>query len=302
MPLRTLQHAMRGTRPATTAERANLRAVAIEPEGVAQLGWIGTVVRCDQESGDGVGDDQVTPGVDGIQLKKLAIATPTARRTARRRRHRLRGTLARGDRSFALNGVWRATASRSAASLCPRTGSDGRLGFACIVNLGIGGRLRSARQSPTFSRGQHRRRIAHRRRGAPRAETATKARFRPMARNRLARPGGRARAAAVQLGPGGRARLRARAPRWPRARSPSTLRAAHRPIFHLHGEERAVEDGEAAHATVRICCAYLSSGRRTRTRMEIKFRAPHVRSCVCAIDSTPRRDIAPVATPAWRGG
>ena len=28
--------------------------------GVVQLGWIGTVVRCDQESGDGVGDDGVT--------------------------------------------------------------------------------------------------------------------------------------------------------------------------------------------------------------------------------------------------
>ena len=48
-----------GERP-VPAERARMFfEVTIERcVGVVQLGWIGTVVRCDQESGDGAGDDR----------------------------------------------------------------------------------------------------------------------------------------------------------------------------------------------------------------------------------------------------
>jgi hypothetical protein len=42
--------------------------------GVVQLGWIGTVVRCDQESGDGVGDDGVTAVWKSISELDYAIA------------------------------------------------------------------------------------------------------------------------------------------------------------------------------------------------------------------------------------
>ena len=77
--------------------------------GGVQLGWIGTVVRCDQESGDGVGDDGVSWGVDGIRLKKWA-GGDTPYRTARKWRDGdvigCAADMARGDLSFALNGVW----------------------------------------------------------------------------------------------------------------------------------------------------------------------------------------------------
>ena len=112
--------------------------------GVVQLGWIGTVVRCDQESGDGVGDDQVSWGVDGIRLKKWA-GGDTPYRTARKWRDGdvigCAADLARGDLSFALNGVWSGpdgVAFRGVAmpenGLAPAV--TGGYGFACVVNLG----------------------------------------------------------------------------------------------------------------------------------------------------------------------
>ena len=112
--------------------------------GVVQLGWIGTVVRCDAESGDGVGDDQVSWGVDGIRLKKWA-GGDTPYRTARKWRDGdvigCAADLARGDLSFALNGVWSGpdgVAFRGVAmpenGLAPAV--TGGYGFACAVNLG----------------------------------------------------------------------------------------------------------------------------------------------------------------------
>ena len=112
--------------------------------GVVQLGWIGTVVRCDQESGDGVGDDQVSWGVDGIRLKKWA-GGDTPYRTARKWRDGdvigCAADLARGDLSFALNGVWSGPDGVAFRGITmPENGLapavTGGYGFACIVNLG----------------------------------------------------------------------------------------------------------------------------------------------------------------------
>ena len=112
--------------------------------GVVQLGWIGSVVRCDQESGDGVGDDQVSWGVDGIRLKKWA-GGDTPYRTARKWRDGdvigCAADLARGDLSFALNGVWSGPDGVAFRGITmPENGLapavTGGYGFACVVNLG----------------------------------------------------------------------------------------------------------------------------------------------------------------------
>ena len=102
--------------------------------GVVQLGWIGTVVRCDQESGDGVGDDQVSWGVDGIRLKKWA-GGDTPYRTARKWRDGdVIGCAADLRAAPLLRAEWSLERARRRrvprhhdARERPRAGGDGRL-------------------------------------------------------------------------------------------------------------------------------------------------------------------------------
>lgn len=112
--------------------------------GVVQLGWIGTISRGNTESGDGVGDDRVSWGVDGIRLKKWSGGDATYSTTRKWRDGDVVGCcadLTSGDLSFALNGHWGGPDVRAFRSVdVPEQGLapavTGGYGFACGVNLG----------------------------------------------------------------------------------------------------------------------------------------------------------------------
>jgi len=111
--------------------------------GVVQLGWLGAVHETDVESGDGVGDDKLSWGVDGIRAKKWHDGDrPYA--TAKWKDGDVvtaAADLATGDLRFAVNGDWAAADATAFPNIAvPSDGLvpalTGGYGFVCTINLG----------------------------------------------------------------------------------------------------------------------------------------------------------------------
>ncbi|KAH8071081.1 hypothetical protein JL721_4512 [Aureococcus anophagefferens] len=140
---------------ATAQKRAGRSAVARRPwarvyevvigtcVGVVQLGWLGAVHETDVESGDGVGDDKLSWGVDGIRAKKWHDGDrPYA--TAKWKDGDVvtaAADLATGDLRFAVNGDWAAADATAFPNIAvPSDGHvpavTGGYGFVCTINLG----------------------------------------------------------------------------------------------------------------------------------------------------------------------
>ena len=112
--------------------------------GDVQLGWVGAVEAVDEETWDGVGDDETSWGVDGKRVRKWhggGHPYEIARKWRDGDVICCAADLATGDLLFALNGDWDGPDVRAFSGIdIPVEGlapaCSASRGFTCVFNLG----------------------------------------------------------------------------------------------------------------------------------------------------------------------